>query len=463
MDSAQYDLVVIGSGPAGQKGAIAAAKRGKRVAIVERGAMVGGVCVHTGTIPSKTVREAVLYLTGFTQRTFYGRDYALKTRIGMQDLGFRMRNVIEREMEVVRLQLRRNGITMYDGEAQFADPHTIEVKSPTGEHVRLTSDYALIACGTRPARPENVAFDGQRIIDPDEIPSMKDVPRDAVVIGAGVIGVEYASILAALGVVVTLVDLKTQILSFADREMVEGLCYQLRRMRVTFRLGEKLVSLTNDPALNKAVVTLDSGKEIRAEVAIYSAGRMGNADRLNIEAAGLSCVDRGCLKINENFQTCMPHIYAAGDVVGFPALASTSMEQGRLAACHMFGMPAQHIPGLMPFGVYTIPELSMVGLNEEQLTAKKMPYEVGVARYAEIAKSQMLGDETGMLKLLFDPKTLKLHGVHVMGVRATEIVHLGQAVLSYGGTIEYFRDAVFNYPTLTEAYKIAALNGLNKL
>lgn len=462
MDVNEYDLVVIGSGPAGQKGAICAAKMRKKVAIIDRKRTIGGVCVHTGTIPSKTLREAVLYLSGFRQRTFYGRGYVLKDRIAMSDLVFRAQAVMAREIEVIKAQLRRNDVMTYEGDARFTDPHTIEVKSEDGTHL-LKGHNILIACGTRPAHSADIPMDGQRIFDSDEVHCLEEVPRELLVVGAGIIGLEYASMFAALGVKVTLLDQRPVLLDFVDREIVESLGFQLRQLGTVFRLGEKVVSVGFDEDRKRVFAKLESGKTVRGQALLYTIGRQANSDLLNIDAAGLKSDGRGKLLVNENFQTDVPHIYAAGDVIGFPALASTSMEQGRLASCHMFGKPGKMPPNLIPYGIYTIPEISMVGSTEEQLTRDKVPYEVGLARYAELAKGQMLGDEQGLLKLLFDPLSLKLLGVHVIGDRAAEIVHIGQAILTMGGTLEYFRDTVFNYPTLAEAYKVAALDGLNKL
>ena len=462
MEANEYDLVVIGSGPAGQKGAICAAKMRKKVAIIDRKKSVGGVCVHTGTIPSKTLREAVLYLSGFRQRTFYGRGYALKDRIAMSDLIFRAESVMAREVEVIKSQLRRNYVTIFEGDARFLDAHTLEVKNDEGAQL-LHGQHILIACGTRPAHSAEIPVDGKRIFDSDQVHCLEEIPRDLIVVGAGIIGLEYASMFAALGVKVTLLDQRPILLDFVDREIVESLCFQLRQLGTVFRLGEKVVSVGFDEERNRVFAKLASGKNVHGQGLLYTIGRQANGDLLNLESAGLSSEGRGKLSVNEHFQTTVPHIYAAGDVIGFPALASTSMEQGRLASCHMFGKPGKMPPNLIPYGIYTIPEISMVGQTEEQLTHENINYEVGLARYAELAKGQMLGDDQGLLKLVFDPDSLKLLGVHAIGDRAAEIIHIGQVVLTLGASIEYFRDAVFNYPTLAEAYKVAALDGLNKL
>lgn len=462
MDANEYDLVVIGSGPAGQKGAICAAKLRKKVAIIDRKRTIGGVCVHTGTIPSKTLREAVLYLSGFRQRTFYGRGYVLKDRISMSDLIFRAQGVMTREIEVIKSQLRRNYVAVLEGDARFFDPHTIAVTNDEGVQV-VKAQHILIACGTRPAHNDDIPIDGKRIFDSDQVHGLDEIPRELIIVGAGIIGLEYASMFATLGVKVTLLDQRPVLLDFVDREIIESLCFQLRQLGTVFRLGEKVVSIGFDGERDRVFAKLESGKNVHGQALLYTIGRQANSDQLNLSAAGLNADGRGKMVVNEHFQTAVPHIYAAGDVIGFPALASTSMEQGRLASCHMFGKPGKMPPNLIPYGIYTIPEISMVGRTEEQLTKDKTAYEVGMARYAELAKGQMLGDEQGLLKIIFDPDSLKLFGVHIIGDRAAEIVHIGQAVLTMGGTIEYFRDSVFNYPTLAEAYKVAALDGLNRL
>jgi NAD(P) transhydrogenase len=448
MNNSQFDLIVIGSGPAGQKGAICAAKMRKRVAVIDRTLMIGGVCVHTGTIPSKSVREAIFQLTGNAVRAFYGESYRGKNDITVPELSFRVKAIVSRETDVIRSQLKRNGVAVFQGTAQFVDPHTLEVQGDT-EKITVRGDHILIACGTRPARDPQIPFDDKRIVDTDSISCMEGLPREIIVVGAGVVGLEYTSFFAALGIEVTLIDQRPTILDFVDREIMEALAYHLRQMGTTFRLGEKVTRVGIDPNRDRVFAELESGKKVQGDALVAAAGMEADA--------------RGKIKVNEHYQTTVPHIYAAGDIIGFPALASTSMEQGRLSSCHMFGAPSEHMSDLFPYGIYTIPEISMVGQNEEQLTAAKIPYEVGIAKYAELAKSMMLGDETGMLKLLFDRNTLKLLGVHVIGQRATEIIHIGQSVLYYGGKVDYFRDTVFNYPTLAEAYKVAALDGLNKL
>ena len=463
MTPQKYDLLVIGSGPAGQKGAIAAAKMGKKVIMVDRKERIGGVCLHGGTITSKTLRLAVLYLTGFRQRSFYGHGYRLKEKISVSDLLFRVRTVIERETAKVSDQLRRNGVTVVDGTAQFTDAHTLEITGAGGTTL-VAADYMLIACGARSARNPEIPYDGKRVIVSDDIGhgGAEEIPRNVVVVGAGVIGLEYASMFSALDVQVTVIDQRPSILDFVDHEVIEALCYHMRRQGTIFRLGEKVTGVTVDKD-GPVRAQMESGKRVQADVLLYTVGRQSNADQVNLQAAGLSTDSRGRITVNEHFQTAVPHIYAAGDCIGFPALASTSMEQGRLASNHMFDNSNATMPKFFPYGIYTIPEISMVGKTERELTAAKIPYEVGVASYEEVSKGQMVGDHTGFLKILFHPDTLKVLGVHAIGEDATEIIHIGQAVLALDGTIEYFRDAVFNYPTFVEAYKVAAMNGLNKL
>jgi NAD(P) transhydrogenase len=424
--------------------------------------MIGGVSVHTGTIPSKTLREAIFQLTGLTVKALYGNGYRSRGDISVQDLSSRVHAIIGRETEVVRAQLKRNGVAIYQGDALFLDPHTVGIQGE-GEGLRVKAEKILVACGTRPAHSPGIPFDNHRIVDTDHLADLVGLPKEIIVVGAGVVGLEYASFMAALGADVTLIDQRPIVLEFVDREIVEALFFHLRHLGVTFRLGEKVSQVGIDAKRDFVFAELESGKRVRGDALIYAVGRQANGDQLHLETAGLAADSRGRLKVNEFFQTEVPHVYAAGDVIGFPALASTSMEQGRLAASHMFQIPFEHMPELFPYGIYTIPEISMVGQTEETLTSNRVPYEVGIAKYSELAKSMMLGDEAGMLKILFDRETRKLLGVHALGQRATEIIHIGQAVLFYGGSVEYFRDMVFNYPTLAEAYKVAALDGLNKL
>jgi NAD(P) transhydrogenase len=458
----RYDLVVIGSGPGGQKAAIAAAKLGKSVAVVEHAQMLGGVCTNTGTIPSKTLREAVLYLTGITQRELYGASYRVKENITPADLMARTQHVIDRERDVVRSQLIRNHIELYTGHGRFVDAHTVTVEDPTGGgECPVRGKRIVIATGTKPAHPPGVAFDDERVLDSDGILDLKNVPASMIVVGAGVIGIEYASIFAALGTKVTVVEKRRTILDFCDPEIVEALQFHLRELAVTFRLGEEVTAV--DVGAAGAVTTLASGKQIPAEAVMYSAGRQGQTEQLDLHNAGLKADDRGRISVDEQFRTRVENIYAVGDVIGFPALAATSTEQGRLAAYHAFGEPTAGMTELQPIGIYSIPEVSYVGATEVELTTNSVPYEVGISRYRELARGQIAGASHGMLKVLVSTDDLKLLGVHIFGTNATELVHIGQAVMACGGTIEYLVDAVFNYPTFAEAYKVAALDVVNKM
>ena len=457
-----YDLIVIGSGPAGQKAAIAAAKLGRRAAVIERRNMVGGVCINTGTIPSKTLREAVLYLTGLNQRELYGQAYRVKDDITVADLSARTQHVVGREIDVIRNQLSRNRVALISGTAQFVDPHTIEVENEFGVHQNFTADKFVIAVGTRPARPSSVDFDGETIVDSDQILNMQEVPTTMVVVGAGVIGIEYASMFAALGTKVTVVEKRPNMLEFCDDEIVEALKYQLRDLAVTFRFGESVKLVEKHPG--GTLTILESGKKFPAQTVLYSAGRQGVTDTLKVTEVGIEVLDRGRIAVNENFQTSVDHIYAVGDVIGFPALAATAMEQGRRASYHAFGEPVGGQLGeLQPIGIYSIPEISYVGRNENELTSHNVPFEVGISRYRELARGAILGDSYGMLKLLVHAETRQLLGVHVFGSNATELVHIGQTVMGCGGTIDYLVDTVFNYPTLAESYKVAALDAVNKM
>jgi NAD(P) transhydrogenase len=454
-------MIVIGSGPAGHRAAIQAAKIGKEVAVVEKKAVVGGVCINTGTIPSKTMREAVLYFSGFRQRGLYGASYAVKRDITIDDLMFRCNHVVRNEIDVIQAQFQRNQVDLIQGHASFLSPHGIRVEGLNGIE-DYEADYFVIATGTTPARSPLIPIDDKAIIDSDTIFQIPHLPRTMTIAGGGVIGVEYACIFAMLGVSVTLVDLRSRLLEFIDAEIVEALCYHMRNIGVTLRLGEE-VERVEKLDTGRVIAHLKSSKIIPSDMLFYAAGRQGNTTTLNLGAAGLCADNRGRITVNEYFQTTVPHIYAVGDVVGFPSLASVSMEQGRLATCHAFGMLCKSVPALFPYGIYTIPEISYVGQTEEELTEKGVPYEVGKAHYREIARGQILGDQTGMLKLLFHRETRELLGVHIIGEGAAELVHIGQAVLTFGGTIDYFVHNVFNYPTLAECYKVAALAGMNKL
>jgi NAD(P) transhydrogenase len=455
-----YELIVIGSGPGGQRAAINAVKAGKRVALVEKQSM-GGVCINTGTIPSKTMREAVLHLSGFYDQSFYGANYHSKDQITMADLNFRVQRVIENEVSVIQDQLKRNGVDIYHGMAKFIDPHHLRVENNSG-FAELEGEYVIVATGTKPAANPKVPINGRNIINSDQILSMPQVPRTLIVVGGGVIGVEYACMFATLGVRVIIVEKRPRLLEFADTEMVEALSYHMRDRRATMRLNEEVESVEELPD-GKVAANLASKKRIIADALLYAVGRAGNVEPLDLPAAGLAADDRGRIKVNEDFRTSVPHIFAVGDVIGFPSLASVSMEQGRIAAARAFGLDVHSDPAGYPYGIYTIPQISFIGKTEEQLTDEDVPYEVGVAYYREIARGQITGHVDGRLKLLFHRETLELLGVHIFGEDAAELLHIGQAVLLLKGKVSYFKNTVFNYPTLAECYKTAAFNGLNRL
>jgi NAD(P) transhydrogenase len=456
-----FDMIVIGSGPGGQKAAIAAAKLGRTVAVIDRPDRLGGVSLHTGTIPSKTLREAVLYLTGLTQRDLYGQSYRLKENITVADLTARTEHVVGREVDVIRSQLSRNHVSLLAGTARFEDEHTVALEEPDGDGRMLTAEHIVIATGTRPARPASVEFDGRTILDSDNVLHLERVPRSMVIVGAGVIGMEYASMFAALGSKVTVVEQRPGMLDFCDAEVVESLKYHLRDLAVTFRFGETVSAVERHTG--GTLTVLASGKKIPADAVMYSAGRQGLTDGLALDKAGLTADRRGRITVDEHYRTSVPHIYAVGDVIGFPALAATSMEQGRAAAYHACGEPVHPMHDLQPIGIYTIPEISFIGRTEAQLTEDCVPFEVGMSRYRELARGQIIGDSHGMLKLLVSPQDRKLLGVHCFGTGATELIHIGQTVMGCGGTVDYLVDAVFNYPTLAESYKVAALDATNRI
>jgi NAD(P) transhydrogenase len=485
MSAVNYDLIVIGSGPSGQRAAVAAAKMNKRVAVVEARSVVGGVCINTGTIPSKTMREAVLHLSGYNYRSIYGMNYRVKEKISMADLAFRVQAVIKTEVDVTEAQLSRNGIDVIHGIARFVDPHQVHVEGPQTE-TTLASARIIVAVGTRPAASPKVPVNGRTIVNSDQILNLPELPRSLIVVGGGVVGVEYACMFAVLGVRVTLIEKRNRLLEFADQEIIEALSYHLRDSRVTLRLGEEVESVEEltphasekdpsqaapvpapgdkPPAPGTVVANLQSKKKVSGDALLYAVGRQGNIDELNLAAAGLEADNRGRIPVDEHYQTKVEHIFAVGDVVGFPSLASVSMEQGRIAAARAFNDHATTSnPSFYPYGIYTIPEISFIGKTEEQLTDEDVPYEVGMAYYRESARGQIRGDTTGRLKLIFHRDTRKVLGVHIIGEEASELVHIGQAVMVLGGTVDYFIDTVFNYPTLAECYKVAAFNGLGRL
>jgi len=465
MSQYDYDLVVIGSGPAGQKAAVQAAKLDKRVAVIERKSVVGGVCTNTGTIPSKTLREAAIYLSGYRQHNVYGRSYSVKEKITMNDLLFRTDYVVRSEIDVTRHQLLRNRIELLNASASFVDAHKVHLDFVDGRGSQeITAEFVVLAVGTSATKNPDMPFDGRSVFVSDDILHLDEIPRTLAVVGAGVIGLEYASIFAALGVRVTLIDRRPRLLPFVDAEITDTLIYHLRQKRATLRLGEAVSGIEKmDDAHESVRIKLASGKQIWAEKALYSIGRTGATASLNLKGAGLKAGKYGLLTVNENYQTDVPNIYAVGDVIGFPSLASTSMEQGRLAACHAFDLKSHSMANLFPYGIYSVPEISMVGKTEEELTEEGIPYEIGKAQYSEISRGQIIGDSIGLLKLLFHLETREILGVHIIGEGSSELIHIGQAVMAFQGTIDYFVNTVFNYPTLAECYKVAALEGLNRL
>ncbi|HEY0308190.1 MAG TPA: Si-specific NAD(P)(+) transhydrogenase [Acidobacteriaceae bacterium] len=459
---AVYDLIVLGSGPAGQRAAIFAAKMGKSVALVEMREVVGGTSINTGTIPSKTMREAVLHLSGYNYKSIYGMNYRVKERITMADLAFRVQHVIKTEIDVTEAQLSRNNIDMLVGVASFDDANHIRVTNSRGANV-YEGRNILIATGTKPATSPKVPLNGHSIINSDMIMELDTLPKTMIVVGGGVIGVEYTCMFSALGVRVTLIERRPKLLEFADQEIVEALSYHLRDSRVTMRLNEEVESVEELPD-GTVVANLESKKRVSGDALLYAVGRQGNVDELHLENTGIEADARGRIPVDKDFRTKVPHIFAVGDVIGFPSLASVSMEQGRVAAARAFGDTSIiSNPSFYPYGIYTIPEISFIGKTEEQLTEEDVPYEVGVAYYRELARGQIPGDTTGRLKLIFHRETYAILGVHIIGESASELLHIGQAVMMLGGKLNYFIDTVFNYPTLAECYKTAAFNGLNRL
>ncbi len=460
MNTSRCDLIVIGSGPGGRRAAIQAAKLGKQVVVVEGSEHIGGAAAHTGTTPSKTLRATVLNLSGLREREFYGRGYRAKKEITAQDLLRRLQFTITHEVDVLEDQFARNQVQVAHGFAHFVDEHTIEVSSEHEEPARYQSDRIIIATGTKPYRPDNVAFDGKRIIDSDDIPHMESLPRSLTIVGGGVVGVEYATIFGALDMRVSLVDRHRDIITFVDREIVQYFCHQMRDMGIYLQFGSNVQSVAIENG--QCMTRLSNGCGIRSEVVLYVAGRVGNTERLQLENCGLDADERGKISVNEHYQTSVPHIYAVGDVIGFPSLASTSLEQGRIAACHALSSNPNLKIRYFPYGIYSVPQISMVGMTEEEVQERNIPYECGNALFRETSRGQIMGNH-GFLKAIFSLKTRRLLGVHIVGEGATELIHIGQAVINYKGKIDYFVENVFNYPTLAEAYKVAALDAWNRM
>jgi len=460
-----YDLVVIGSGPGGQRAAIQAAKLGKRAAVIEQSDQLGGAALRAGTIPTKTLKEVALIFSGATGTGLLPDLRNLRRHVTVDELSAATGEVVRAQLRVVEDAFARNHINVIWGQARFVDQHTIAAAGRGGDKV-VTADRFVIATGTRAARPAHVPFNDRTIVTTETLRNVGRLPRSTVVVGGGVIGTELACSLAAFDIQVTLVEGRDQLLGFVDREIIEAFQTAIRRLGITLRLGEKVHKIEEATGAGGEPVvqaTLESGKSLRADTLIYAAGRQGTCKALSLDNVGIAYDDRERLKVNEHYQTSVPHIYAVGDVIGFPALAATAMEQGRLAACHAFGEPTRSMGSLLPYGIYSIPEISMVGETEKSLTDAAIPYESGVARYEELARGKMLGDRDGLLKLLVHQKDRRVLGVHCIGSSATELIHIGQMVMAYNGTVDDLVDNVFNYPTLAEAYKNAAHNAINKL
>jgi NAD(P) transhydrogenase len=455
------DLAVIGSGPAGQKAAMQAAKLGKSVIVIEKDPYVGGASLNSGTIPSKSLREAILDLTDFYKRSFYAKEQPHK-EISINDLNFRLHKVLEEQRAILLRQFDKNSIRVVQGNACFKDKNTLRVVDARGELIcHIVAEFIIIASGSKPRNPKEIPFDRDKVLDSTRLLDIDHLPKSLIVLGGGIIGSEYASFFAALGTKVTVIDKKEQMLSLLDLEISLHLQKALNKIGLIF-IGNKLfqeVIHTN----GEVVVRFTDGTEARAEMLLYALGRVANVDEMEIEKVGISMTQRGFIPVNALFQTTISTIYAVGDVIGSPSLASTSMEQGRLAARHAFGAKTHHFPTFYPIGIYTIPEISSCGYTEEQLKDLGFKYEIGRAYYYEIARNQIVGNDPGMFKILFHVETLEILGIHIIGREATEVIHIGQVAMTFNAKIDYFIDQVFNYPTYAEGYRIAALNGMNKV
>ena len=457
-----YNMLVIGSGPAGRRAAVQSAKLGKTVLVVDKGRRLGGVSVNTGTIPSKTWRETVLNLSGWRERGFYGLGYRVKQDISMGDLRERLQKTLDYEIEVLQNQFMRNGIKSVRSAAKFTATNRAMLTTDTGEMTEIEFDFALISVGTRPHHPDGIDFSNPRISDSDEILNVATLPRSLAVVGGGVIGVEYATIFSALDISVTLIEPRPSILDFVDQELVNDLIHQMRDRGMVLKLGTSVKDVVTKP--DCVEINLSDGRQVRSGMLLYAAGRNGNIESLGLDVVGIDANARGQITVNkQTFQTAVPNIYAAGDVIGFPSLASTSMEQGRVAACHAFGKKLTSPPETFPYGIYAVPEISTVGLTEEEVKVSGKAYECGIARFKETSRGHIMGVNSGFLKLIFALDTRRLLGAHIVGEGATELIHIGQAVINLGGTVEYFVENTFNYPTLAEAYKIAGLDAWNRM
>lgn len=459
---AHYDLIIIGSGPAGRAAAIQAGKLKRKVLVVDRKDRLGGVSVHTGTIPSKTLRETVLNLSGYRERSFYGRSYRVKDNIDAGDLKARLHMTLDHEVDVLEHQFNRNHVDTLLGMAKFVGPNEIEGATEAGDTSRITGDKFLIATGTKTYRPDYVPFNGRTVVDSDEFLEMSEIPRSLVVVGAGVIGVEYATMFSALDVTVTLIEPRDSFLDFIDSALISDFTHQIKENGVDLRLGSAITHI--EDAGTHVEVSLENGRHVRADMLLFAAGRMGATDRLGLEVVGLETDHRGRLEVDrKSYQTKVPHIYAAGDVIGHPSLASTSLQQGRVAGCHALDTPTLGESPWFPYGIYSVPEISTCGMSEEEMQEREIPYEIGVARFRETSRGQIMGLEHGMLKMLVSLKTRRVLGVQIVGEGATELIHIAQAVLNLKGTVDYFVKNTFNYPTLAEAYKIAGLDAFNRM
>jgi NAD(P) transhydrogenase len=457
-----YDLIVIGSGPAGRAAAIQTAKLQRRVLVIERNPRMGGVSVHTGTIPSKTLRETVMNLSGWRERSFYGRSYRAKQEIKASDLKERLHKTLDHEVDIMEHQFARNHVESMTGNAHFVGLNEVMVDVSGGETCHLTADRFLIATGTHTYRPDYIPFNKTTIVDGDDLLDLEKIPRSLIVIGAGVIGVEYATMFSALDVRVTLVEPRDTFLDFIDKTLIAEFTQQIRTNGVDIRLGSAVEKVEDKGGLVE--ISMANGRHVRAEMLLFAAGRMGSTQSLNLDAVGLKTDKRGRLDVNrKTYQTDVPHIYAAGDVIGHPSLASTSLQQGRIAACHALETPTLPESPWFPYGVYSVPEMSTVGMSEEEVNGLGIPYEVGVARFSETSRGHIMGLDRGMLKMLVSLKTRRLLGVQILGEGATELIHIAQAVLNLKGTVDYFVENTFNYPTLAEAYKVAGLDAFNRM
>ncbi len=457
-----YDLIVIGSGPSGRAAAIQAGKLKRRVLVVDRQDRMGGVSVHTGTIPSKTLRETVLNLSGWRERSFYGRAYRVKEEIRADDLKARLHKTLDYEVDVLEHQFNRNHVDTLSGLARFIGPHKIEVATDAGDTMQLTAERFLISTGTRTYRPDWVPFNGATVLDSDEFLEMGCIPRSLIVVGAGVIGVEYATMFSALDVRITLIEPRDSFLDFIDRGLIQEFTHQILENGVDLRLGSEIERI--EDMGEHIEVSLANGRHVRAELLLFAAGRMGATGGLNLPAVGLETDHRGRLTVDrKTYQTKVPHIYATGDVIGHPSLASTSLQQGRVAACHALDTPTLEESPWYPYGVYSVPEMSTCGMSEEELQQRGIPYEIGIARFRETSRGHIMGLEHGLLKMLLSLKTRRVLGVQIVGEGATELIHIGQAVMNLKGTVDYFVKNTFNYPTLAEAYKIAGLDAFNRM